>query len=73
MAIFWLLFLIVTLYFHFKGGETIKEINRRSGAHVEIDKSSRDMPNGADKNFIIRGLPEQMVFKYNYQTINKIF
>lgn len=45
-----------------KGGETIKDINRRSGAHVEIDKTSRELPNGADKYFNLRGLPEQIQY-----------
>lgn len=44
-----------------KGGESIKDINRRSGAHVEIDKNHR-APEGGDKMFIIRGTPEQIEY-----------
>lgn len=47
-----------------KGGESIKEINRRSGAHVEIDKSQRgaNATEGADKMFIIRGTSDQISY-----------
>jgi len=46
------------------GGESIKEINRRSGAHVEIDKSQRgaNATEGADKMFVIRGTSEQIQY-----------
>lgn len=45
-----------------KGGESIKEINRRSGAHVEIDKSQRGATDGTDKMFIIKGDAEQIQY-----------
>jgi len=46
-----------------KGGESIKEINRRSGAHVEIDKSQRGpATDGADKMFVIKGTNEQIQY-----------
>lgn len=47
-----------------KGGESIKEINRRTGAHVEIDKSQRgaNATEGADKMFIIRGTTDQIQY-----------
>jgi far upstream element-binding protein len=41
-----------------KGGETIKSINQASGAFVEIDK--RAPPEAQEKNFIIRGPPENV-------------
>ena len=45
------------------GGESIKEINRRSGAHVEIDKSQRgQQSDGSDKMFVIRGTNEQIQY-----------
>lgn len=45
-----------------KGGESIKEINRRSGAHVEIDKSQRGASDGNDKMFIIKGTQEEIQY-----------
>ena len=47
-----------------KGGESIKEINRRSGAHVEIDKSQRgpNATDSVDKMFIIKGTNEQIQY-----------
>lgn len=45
-----------------KGGESIKDINRRSGAHVEIDKSQRGANDGNDKMFIIKGDAEQIQY-----------
>jgi hypothetical protein len=45
----------------FKGGESVKEINRRSGAHVEIDKKT-NTTDGGDKMFIIRGSNEQIQY-----------
>jgi len=45
-----------------KGGESIKDINRRSGAHVEIDRSQRGATDGTDKMFIIRGDQEQIQY-----------
>ncbi|BFZ05963.1 hypothetical protein BsWGS_08997 [Bradybaena similaris] len=41
-----------------KGGETIREINRQSGAHVELDRNPPPNPN--EKLFIIRGNPGQI-------------
>jgi hypothetical protein len=49
-------------YLNFLGGESVKEINRRSGAHVEIDKSHRNAPDGSDKMFCIKGTNEQIQF-----------
>lgn len=40
------------------GGETIREINRQSGAHVELDRNPP--PNMAEKIFNIRGTPQQI-------------
>ncbi|CAF0912667.1 unnamed protein product [Rotaria sp. Silwood1] len=45
-----------------KGGESIKEINRRSGAFVELDKSHVSTAgNSTDRVFKLRGTPEQIV------------
>ncbi|CAG5127142.1 unnamed protein product [Candidula unifasciata] len=41
-----------------KGGETIREINRQSGAHVELDRNPPPNPN--EKMFCIRGNPGQI-------------
>ncbi|GFS26239.1 far upstream element-binding protein 1 [Elysia marginata] len=41
-----------------KGGETIREINRQSGAHVELDRNPP--PNMNEKLFNIRGAPGQI-------------
>ncbi|XP_070177451.1 far upstream element-binding protein 1-like isoform X4 [Littorina saxatilis] len=41
-----------------KGGETIRDINRQSGAHVELDRNPP--PNMAEKLFNIRGTPQQI-------------
>uniref|UniRef100_A0A0B6ZGD1 K Homology domain-containing protein n=3 Tax=Arion vulgaris TaxID=1028688 RepID=A0A0B6ZGD1_9EUPU len=41
-----------------KGGETIREINRQSGAHVELDRNPP--PNLNEKLFNIRGNPGQI-------------
>ncbi|KAK0046017.1 far upstream element-binding protein 2-like isoform X2 [Biomphalaria pfeifferi] len=41
-----------------KGGETIREINRQSGAHVELDRNPP--PNMNEKLFNIRGNPNQI-------------
>ncbi|XP_076455449.1 far upstream element-binding protein 1-like isoform X3 [Babylonia areolata] len=41
-----------------KGGETIRDINRQSGAHVELDRNPP--PNMAEKFFNIRGTPQQI-------------
>lgn len=45
-----------------KGGESIKDINRRSGAHVEIDRSQRGANDGSEKMFIIKGDQEQIQY-----------
>jgi len=45
-----------------KGGDSIKEINRRSGAHVEIDKSQRGATDSSDKMFVIRGTHDQIQY-----------
>lgn len=45
-----------------KGGESIKEINRRSGAFVELDKTYIPaIGNSSDRLFKLRGTPEQIV------------
>jgi len=45
-----------------KGGETVKEINRKSGAFVELDKSYISPPGTPpERVFKLRGTPEQIV------------
>lgn len=45
-----------------KGGESIKEINRKSGAFVEVDKSyNAANPSVNEKVFKLRGTPEQII------------
>jgi hypothetical protein len=45
-----------------KGGESIKEINRKSGAFVELDKTYVPaIGNSSDRVFKLRGTPEQIV------------
>lgn len=44
-----------------KGGETIKEINRRSNAVCEIDKAYRNT-DGPDKFFTVRGSYDQIMY-----------
>ncbi|CAF0780159.1 unnamed protein product [Rotaria sordida] len=45
-----------------KGGESIKEINRRSGAFVELDKTYMPtMGSSSERVFKLRGTPEQIV------------
>lgn len=41
-----------------KGGETVRNINQQSGAHVEIARGAP--PNPHEKIFIIRGNPQQI-------------
>lgn len=48
--------------FLIQGGDSIKEINRRSGAHVEIDKSQRGATDSSDKMFVIRGTHDQIQY-----------
>ncbi|CAF2398497.1 unnamed protein product [Rotaria sp. Silwood2] len=44
-----------------KGGESIKEINRRSGAFVELDKTHMaTVGNSSERVFKLRGTPEQI-------------
>lgn len=44
------------------GGESIKEINRKSGAFVELDKTYvPPITNSSDRVFKVRGTPEQIV------------
>ena len=44
------------------GGESIKEINRKSGAFVELDKSyTPSVGNSSDRLFKVRGTPDQIV------------
>ncbi|KAL7667851.1 hypothetical protein ACOME3_008580 [Neoechinorhynchus agilis] len=43
-----------------KGGETIKDINRRSGAHVETDRAMKAGEPGEFRVFRIRGTKEQV-------------
>ena len=40
------------------GGETIKSINQQTGAHCEVDRNAP--PDARDKNFVLRGTPEQV-------------
>ena len=40
------------------GGETIRQINQQSGAHVELQRNSGPNPN--EKIFNIRGEPDQI-------------
>ena len=47
--------------FNKTGGETIKDINRRSGALCEIDKAYKNT-DGPDKYFIIRGSQDQILY-----------
>ena len=42
----------------FPGGETIKQINQQSGAHVELQRQPPENPN--EKIFNIRGQPSQI-------------
>ncbi|CAF1451631.1 unnamed protein product [Adineta steineri] len=45
-----------------KGGESIKEINRKSGAFVELDKAYVPaIGNSSDRVFKLRGTPDQIV------------
>ena len=45
-----------------KGGESIKEINRKSGAFVELDKTHiPPIGNSSDRLFKLRGTPDQIV------------
>ncbi|CAF1131790.1 unnamed protein product [Adineta steineri] len=45
-----------------KGGESIKEINRKSGAFVELDKGHiPPIGNSSDRVFKLRGTPDQIV------------
>jgi len=50
--------------FNFKinlGGESIKEINRKSGAFVELDKNYVPaIGNSSDRIFKLRGTPDQI-------------
>jgi hypothetical protein len=44
------------------GGESIKEINRKSGAFVELDKGHMpSISNASERLFKLRGTPEQIV------------
>jgi hypothetical protein len=44
------------------GGESIKEINRKSGAFVELDKTYiPSVANSSERVFKLRGTPEQIV------------
>ena len=44
------------------GGESIKEINRKSGAFVELDKSYvPPIGNSSERIFKLRGTPDQIV------------
>ena len=47
---------------YISGGESIKEINRKSGAFVELDKSHTPaVASSGDRLFKIRGTPDQIV------------
>ncbi|XP_052091444.1 far upstream element-binding protein 1-like isoform X3 [Mytilus californianus] len=41
-----------------KGGETIRQINQQSGAHVELQRNPGPNPN--EKVFVVRGNPQQV-------------
>lgn len=41
-----------------KGGETVRNINQQSGAHVEIARGAPPSPH--EKIFVIRGSPQQI-------------
>ena len=43
---------------HLSGGETIRQINQQSGAHVELQRAPG--PNPGEKLFNIRGNPGQI-------------
>jgi len=45
------------LFYIYPGGETIREINRVSGAHVELNRDSQD---GNERFFKIQGNPDQI-------------
>lgn len=53
--------------FNASGGETIRDINRVSGAHVELDRNSGNNP--MERLFRIRGSPEQI--QHAIQLINE--
>ena len=55
---FYLLITIYQLLAIFLGGETIKQINQQSGAHVELQRQPAENPN--EKIFNIRGQPSQI-------------
>lgn len=40
------------------GGETIRQINQQSGAHVELQRNPGPNPN--EKVFVVRGNPQQV-------------
>lgn len=44
--------------FAFPGGDTIRQIQVQSGAHVELHRGAQ--PNGEEKLFNIRGTPQQI-------------
>ncbi|XP_064457553.1 far upstream element-binding protein 1-like isoform X2 [Ornithodoros turicata] len=50
-----------------KGGESIRQINQQSGAHVELSRAPP--PNPVEKVFIIRGSPQQI--EHAQQLINE--
>ncbi len=52
-----------------KGGESIKDIERRSGTCVEIDRLERSVHDGNEKVFVMRGDQEQI--QYAQKLIDK--
>jgi len=49
-----------------KGGESIKDIERQSGACVEIDRLERSVHDGNEKVFVIRGDQEQIQYAQKF-------
>ncbi len=45
-----------------QGGDSIREINNRTGAHVEIDRNHKNLPEGSERTFIIKGSDEQIEY-----------
>lgn len=53
-------FLPFFFFFSSQGGATIKEINKQTGAHCEVDRTA--LHDGDEKIFIMRGYPNQIEF-----------
>ncbi len=46
----------------YEGGDSIREINKRTGAHVEIERNHKNLPEGSERIFVIKGSEEQIEF-----------